>query len=129
MTRLSLGRSLLGILGPVPDATGSRGQLLVSQVDDQAHRTGGNTDAARDLPRDPEVAGDRANRPGFWVRNREDEVTRQQVRPGTARRGWPYLRRYRAQMVLLLGITAGDSGGLDRLIQGSPQLSTELGPA
>jgi ATP-binding cassette, subfamily B, bacterial len=33
-------------------------------------------------------------------------VTRQQVRPGTARRVWPYLRRYRGQIVLLLGITA-----------------------
>ena len=36
-------------------------------------------------------------------------MTRQQVRPGTARRIWPYLRRYRGQMVLLLGITAVDS--------------------
>jgi ATP-binding cassette, subfamily B, bacterial len=32
-------------------------------------------------------------------------VTRQQVRPGTARRVWPYLRQYRGQMALLLGIT------------------------
>jgi ATP-binding cassette, subfamily B, bacterial len=47
--------------------------------------------------------------PGFWVRYREDEVTRQQVRPGTVRRVWPYLRRYRRQMVLLLAITAVDS--------------------
>ncbi len=44
--------------------------------------------------------------PWFTLRYREDEVTRQQVRPGTARRVWPYLRRYRGQMVLLLGITA-----------------------
>ena len=44
--------------------------------------------------------------PGLRVLYREDEVTRQQVRPGTARRVWPYLRRYRGQMVLLLGITA-----------------------
>ena len=44
--------------------------------------------------------------PGFRIRYREDEVTRQQVRPGTARRVWPYLRRYRGPMVLLLGITA-----------------------
>ena len=36
-------------------------------------------------------------------------MTRQQVRPGTVRRVWPYLRRYRGQMVLLLGITAVDS--------------------
>ena len=40
--------------------------------------------------------------PGFAVGYREDEVTRQQVRPGTVRRVWPYLRRYRGQMVLLL---------------------------
>jgi ATP-binding cassette, subfamily B, bacterial len=33
-------------------------------------------------------------------------VTRQQVRPGTARRVWPYLRRYRGPMVLLVFITA-----------------------
>ena len=44
--------------------------------------------------------------PGFWFRYREDEVTRQQVRPGTVRRVWPYLRRYRGPMVLLVGITA-----------------------
>ena len=47
--------------------------------------------------------------PGFRVRYREDEVTRQQVRPGTARRVWPYLRRYRRQVVLLLGMTAVES--------------------
>jgi ATP-binding cassette subfamily B protein len=44
--------------------------------------------------------------PGFRINYREDEVTRQQVRPGTARRVWPYLRRHRGPMVLLLGITA-----------------------
>ena len=44
--------------------------------------------------------------PGFLLRYRDDEVTRKQVRPGTVRRVWPYLRRYRGQMVLLLGITA-----------------------
>ena len=33
-------------------------------------------------------------------------MTRQQVRPGTVRRVWPYLRRYRGQMVLLVFITA-----------------------
>jgi ABC-type multidrug transport system fused ATPase/permease subunit len=44
--------------------------------------------------------------PEFWLRYREDEVTRQQVRPGTARRVWPYLRRYRGPMVLLVFITA-----------------------
>jgi ATP-binding cassette, subfamily B, bacterial len=47
--------------------------------------------------------------PEFWLRYREDEVTRQQVRPGTVRRVWPYLRPYRGAMVLLLGITAVDS--------------------
>jgi ATP-binding cassette subfamily B protein len=47
--------------------------------------------------------------PGFRIRYREDEVTRQQVRPGTLRRVWPYLRRYRGQMVLLVFITAVDS--------------------
>src|SRR5947207_5592827 len=44
--------------------------------------------------------------PGFRIQYREDEVTRRQVRPGTVRRVWPYLRRYRGLMVLLLGITA-----------------------
>jgi len=48
--------------------------------------------------------------PEFLIRYREDEVTRQQVRPGTARRVWPYLRRYRVQLVLLLGVTAVGSG-------------------
>src|SRR6202453_3854683 len=47
--------------------------------------------------------------PGFVLRYREDEATRQQVRPGTVRRIWPYLRRYRGKMVLLLGITAVES--------------------
>jgi ATP-binding cassette, subfamily B, bacterial len=47
--------------------------------------------------------------PGVWLRYREDEVTRQQVRPGTARRVWPYLRPYRGAMVLLVLITAVDS--------------------
>jgi ATP-binding cassette subfamily B protein len=36
-------------------------------------------------------------------------MTRQQVRPGTVRRVWSYLRRYRWAMVLLLGISALDS--------------------
>ncbi len=53
---------------------------------------------------DPMISG-----PGFVLRYREDEVTRQQVRPGTVRRVWPDLRRYRGPMVLLLGITAVDS--------------------
>ena len=44
--------------------------------------------------------------PEFMLRYRDDEVTGMQVRPGTVRRVWPYLRRYRGQMVLLLGITA-----------------------
>jgi ATP-binding cassette, subfamily B, bacterial len=47
--------------------------------------------------------------PEFWFRYRWDGVTRQQVRPGTVRRVWPYLRPYRGAMVLLLGITAVDS--------------------
>jgi len=47
--------------------------------------------------------------PGVWWRFHEDDVTRQQVRPGTARRVWPYLRRYRGPMVLLVVITAVDS--------------------
>ena len=47
--------------------------------------------------------------PEFWFRYREDGVTRQQVRPGTVRRVWPYLRRYRGPMVLLVFITAVDS--------------------
>jgi ATP-binding cassette subfamily B protein len=50
--------------------------------------------------------------PWLRVRYREDEVTRQQVRPGTVRRVWPYLRRYRGQMVLLVFITAVDSAVL-----------------
>ena len=44
---------------------------------------------------------------GLWYR--EDDLTRQQARPGTARRVWPYLRRYRGPMVLLVFITAVDS--------------------
>jgi ATP-binding cassette, subfamily B, bacterial len=50
--------------------------------------------------------------PEFWLRYREDEVTRQQVRPGTARRVWPYLRRYRGPMVLLVFVTAVGSAVL-----------------
>ena len=46
--------------------------------------------------------------PGFRVQHL-DEVTRQQVGPGTVRRVWPYLRQYRGPMVLLLGITAVES--------------------
>ena len=44
--------------------------------------------------------------PEFWFRYRWDGVTRQQVRPGTVRRAWPYLRRYRGPMVLLVFLTA-----------------------
>jgi ATP-binding cassette subfamily B protein len=44
--------------------------------------------------------------PEFWFRSRWDGVTRQQVRPGTVRRVWPYLRRYRGPMVLLVFLTA-----------------------
>ena len=47
--------------------------------------------------------------PGLGLWYREEEVTRQQVRPGTARRVWPYLRPYRGPMVLLVFITAVDS--------------------
>jgi ATP-binding cassette subfamily B protein len=47
--------------------------------------------------------------PEFWVRYHEDEVTRQQVRPGTVRRAWPYLRRYREAMVLLVFLAAVES--------------------
>src|ERR1700729_151113 len=47
--------------------------------------------------------------PGVWWRFHEDEVTRQQVRPGTARRGWPYLRRDRGAMGLLVLGTSVDS--------------------
>src|ERR1700722_7532027 len=46
--------------------------------------------------------------PGFRVQHL-DEATRQQVRPGTVRRIWPYLRQYRGPMMLLLGVTAVDS--------------------
>src|SRR5580692_12980517 len=56
---------------------------------------------------DPVISG-----PGFVLRYREDEATWQQVRPGTVRRIWPYLRRYRGKMVLLLGITAVESAVL-----------------
>ena len=48
--------------------------------------------------------------PEFWFRYREDEVTWQQVRPGTIRRVWPYVRRYRGRMVLMATMTAVDSG-------------------
>ena len=44
--------------------------------------------------------------PEFWFRYRWDGVTRQQVRRGTMRRAWPYLRRYRGPMVLLVFLTA-----------------------
>jgi ATP-binding cassette, subfamily B, bacterial len=54
---------------------------------------------------DPVISG-----PVFGMRPiRDGEVTRQQVRPGTVPRIWPYLRRYRGPLVLLLGITAVDS--------------------
>jgi ATP-binding cassette, subfamily B, bacterial len=47
--------------------------------------------------------------PEYWFRYRWDGVTRQQVRPGTVRRVWPYLRRYRGPMVLLVLMTVVDS--------------------
>jgi ATP-binding cassette, subfamily B, bacterial len=50
--------------------------------------------------------------PGFRIQYREDEATRRQLRPGTARRVWPYLRRYRGPMVLLVFITAVGSAVL-----------------
>jgi ATP-binding cassette subfamily B protein len=47
--------------------------------------------------------------PEFWFRYRWDEMAGQQLRPGTARRVWPYLRRYRWAMALLVSFTAVDS--------------------
>jgi ATP-binding cassette subfamily B protein len=47
--------------------------------------------------------------PWFRLDYHEDEVTRQQVRPGTVRRVWPYLRRYRGTMALVVLGTAVDS--------------------
>jgi len=47
--------------------------------------------------------------PGLGLFFHEDEATWQQVRPGTARRVWPYLRPYRGPMVLLVLITAVNS--------------------
>src|ERR1700678_3361128 len=61
------------------------------------------------MMRGPGDSGPMIEGPGVWWRFHEDEVTRQQVRPGTARRVWPYLRRYRGPMVLLVLMTAVDS--------------------
>jgi ATP-binding cassette, subfamily B, bacterial len=48
--------------------------------------------------------------PAFGVRYiRDDEVTRQRVKPGTVRRILPYVKRFRRPMLLLLFITAVDS--------------------
>jgi ATP-binding cassette subfamily B protein len=47
--------------------------------------------------------------PSFGGRYREDEVTWRQVRPGTARRVWLFLRWYRGPMVLLVFIAGVDS--------------------
>src|SRR5271154_5974004 len=47
--------------------------------------------------------------PGFRFWYPEDEVARQQVRPGTVRRIWSYLSQYRGPMVLLVGVTAVNS--------------------
>jgi ATP-binding cassette subfamily B protein len=47
--------------------------------------------------------------PEYWFRYRWDGVSGQQVRPGTVRRVWPYLRRYRGPMVLLVLMTVVDS--------------------
>jgi ATP-binding cassette subfamily B protein len=61
------------------------------------------------MMRGPGDSGPVIEGPGVWWRFHEDDATRQQVRPGTARRVWPYLRRYRGPMVLLVLITAVDS--------------------
>src|ERR1700683_1376459 len=44
--------------------------------------------------------------PGFRFWYPEDEVARQQVRPGTVRRLWSYLRQYRGPVGLLGGVAA-----------------------
>jgi ATP-binding cassette, subfamily B, bacterial len=55
------------------------------------------------------IVGLMISAPEFWFRYRWDEMAQQQVRPGTARRVWPYLRRYRWPMALLVFFTAVDS--------------------
>jgi ATP-binding cassette, subfamily B, bacterial len=55
------------------------------------------------------IVGLMISAPEFWFRYRWDETAQQQVRPGTARRVWPYLRRYRWPMALLAFFTAIDS--------------------
>jgi ATP-binding cassette, subfamily B, bacterial len=48
--------------------------------------------------------------PTFGMRYiRDDEITRQQIKPGTLRRILPYATRYKAPLAFLLGITALDS--------------------
>lgn len=50
--------------------------------------------------------------PGAFARNSlrfDDSITRQKVRPGTVRRIFPYLKKYRWQLGLLLFVTAIDS--------------------
>jgi ATP-binding cassette, subfamily B, bacterial len=48
--------------------------------------------------------------PGFRLRISQEELTRQQVRPGTVRRIVPYALKYRWALLLLLVSTAIDSG-------------------
>jgi ATP-binding cassette, subfamily B, bacterial len=55
------------------------------------------------------IVGLMISAPEFWFRYRWDETAQQQVRPGTARRVWPYLRRYRWPMALLAFFIAIDS--------------------
>jgi ATP-binding cassette, subfamily B, bacterial len=40
----------------------------------------------------------------------DESITKQKIRPGTLQRIFPYVRRYRAAMALLVGVTALDSG-------------------
>jgi ATP-binding cassette subfamily B protein len=49
--------------------------------------------------------------PAFGIRyiRDDDQVTRQQIKPGTVRRILPYLARYRWTLMFLLFITALDS--------------------
>src|ERR1700750_1774624 len=48
--------------------------------------------------------------PGLRLRIGQEELTRQQVRPGTVRRIIPYALKYRWSLLLLLFFTAVDSG-------------------
>lgn len=46
---------------------------------------------------------------GMRYINDDDQVTRQQIKPGTVRRIIPYARRYRGAMIVLVFITALDA--------------------